>query len=174
MNERKVAINRAPVLTLWAAVVAERLGFEWAEALSLGKAVSGLTAQSKGRHLGIFQPTPEPVKEARRTERAEELWVALCGRAVPAVNTPAGVRAVTGNTPIEPAGVERYLRSKFGEAYDESRAAMTVLAAAFSPDDLAKIAFRLYERFRPQVPPGVTGWGAKGVLDLDRIRSLAR
>jgi hypothetical protein len=24
-----VKINRAPVLTLWAAVVAERLGFEW-------------------------------------------------------------------------------------------------------------------------------------------------
>jgi hypothetical protein len=40
-----VTINRAPVLTLWAAVVAERLGFERVEALTLGKAVAGLTAQ---------------------------------------------------------------------------------------------------------------------------------
>ena len=52
MKERRIEINRAPVLTLWAAVVAQRVGFEWDEALSLGKAVSGLTAQNKGRHLG--------------------------------------------------------------------------------------------------------------------------
>jgi hypothetical protein len=34
----------APVLTLWATTVAERLGFEPDEALSLGKAVAGLNA----------------------------------------------------------------------------------------------------------------------------------
>lgn len=36
-----VTINRAPVLTLWAAVVAECLGFDHDEALTLGKAVEG-------------------------------------------------------------------------------------------------------------------------------------
>jgi hypothetical protein len=49
-----VTINRAPVLTLWAAVVAEPLGFDRDEALMLGKSVAGLTAQSKGQRLGIF------------------------------------------------------------------------------------------------------------------------
>jgi hypothetical protein len=43
---RKITINRAPVLTLWAAVVAERLGFDRAEALTLGKAVAGLNPHS--------------------------------------------------------------------------------------------------------------------------------
>ena len=33
-RSRTLSINRAPVLTLWAAVVAERLGFEREEALS--------------------------------------------------------------------------------------------------------------------------------------------
>lgn len=33
---RKIRINRAPVLTLWAAVVTERLGFDPATALTLG------------------------------------------------------------------------------------------------------------------------------------------
>ena len=42
MANRIVRINRAPVLTLWAAVVAGRLGFDQAEALTLGKAVGGL------------------------------------------------------------------------------------------------------------------------------------
>ena len=48
MTERNILINRAPVLTLWATTVAERLGFDQDEALSLGKALAGLTAQSKG------------------------------------------------------------------------------------------------------------------------------
>lgn len=62
-----VTINRAPVLTLWAAVVAERLGFDPDEALTLGKAVAGLTAQSKGQRLGIFTPSPEAVRKERAT-----------------------------------------------------------------------------------------------------------
>ena len=41
----KIRINRVPVLTLWAAVVAERLGFDRARpALTLGQAVAGLSA----------------------------------------------------------------------------------------------------------------------------------
>ena len=53
------ADNRAPVLTLWAAVVAERLGFNENEALSLGKALAGLNAQAKGRRFGIFRTHEE-------------------------------------------------------------------------------------------------------------------
>ena len=44
MAESTVSVNRAAVLTLWAAVVAERLGFEAGEALSLGRAAAGLNA----------------------------------------------------------------------------------------------------------------------------------
>jgi hypothetical protein len=46
MAGHNILINRAPVLTLWATTVAERLGFDQDEALTLGKAVAGLTAQS--------------------------------------------------------------------------------------------------------------------------------
>jgi len=45
-------VNRAPVLTLWAAVVAEVLGFKHEEALTLGRAVAGLNAYSKGFPFG--------------------------------------------------------------------------------------------------------------------------
>lgn len=43
---KKLQINRAPVLTLWVVVVAERLGYDESAALTLGKAVAGLNAQS--------------------------------------------------------------------------------------------------------------------------------
>ena len=173
MAESKITINRAPVLTLWALVVAERLGYDRNEALSLAKAVAGLTAQSKGRRLGIYKPVPMEIKKARGKKRGEEFWVQLCGRPVPAISTADGVRAVKDDKPIEPEGVERYLESKFGEALEGVWEAMRELARAFKPADLAEQAFRLYEKFRPSIPEGVAGWGAKGELDLHRIHSLA-
>src|SRR3712207_5322637 len=51
-------VNRAPVLTLWAAVVAERLGYPEETALTLGRAVAGASAQAKARHLGIAEERP--------------------------------------------------------------------------------------------------------------------
>jgi hypothetical protein len=168
-----ILINRAPVLTLWVAVVAERLGFDENEALSLGKAVAGLNAQSKGQRLGIYKPAPPEVKKARARKRGEEFFVEICGRQVPAINTPYGVRAVTKDQPIESKSVERYLESKFGESLGAARAAMRDLTNAFKPEQLRTSAFSLYEQFRPAIPEGVRGWGAKGTLDPSRIRSLA-
>ena len=168
----KIQINRAPVLTLWASIVAERLGFNHDEALSLGKAVAGLTAQSKGRRLGIFKPTPKDLKMVRERERGEEFWVEVLGRALPVVNTDQGVRAVVKSKPIEPEGVERYLEGKFGDALPKARKAMEGLANALDPEELAQRGFSLYEQFRPKIPDGVSGWGATGELDLELVRKL--
>ena len=49
MTKKIVKINRAPVLTLWAVIVAERLGHDHEAALTLGKSLAGLNAQSKGQ-----------------------------------------------------------------------------------------------------------------------------
>src|ERR1700730_4339009 len=151
LTERNILINRAPVLTLWAATVAERLGFDQDEALSLGKAVAGLNAQSKGQRLGIFRPVPEEVKKARTRKRGEEFLIEICGRQVPAINTPNGVRAVIKNQPIEAKSVERYLDSKFGDSLDTARSAMRGLAKAFRPEQLRTKALGLYEDFRPAI-----------------------
>ena len=63
MATNKIKINRAPVLTLWATVVAERLGYDKDTALTLGKAVAGLNAQSKGKKLGIYEEKSEDEKK---------------------------------------------------------------------------------------------------------------
>jgi hypothetical protein len=171
---KTISINRAPVLTLWAAVVAQRLGFNEDEALTLGKAVAGLNAQSKGRHLGIFRPHEEKPKKAREKERGERFLIEVCGRLVPAMNTDDGIRAVRGSTPIDPGGVQRYLDDKFGENLKAVQSAMQKLAKAYKPSELAHDAYPLYERFRPEIPAGKKGWGAKGDLDLALIGRLAK
>ena len=173
MTDVRLTINRAPVLTLWAAVVAERLGFDRATALTLGQAVAGLSAYAKGVSLGIIEPKPELVRE-RGDELAEgeSLYVDLLGRAVPVVRTPEGLRAVSMGKPGKPAQIEKYLAGKFGDQLEAARAAMAELAASQTPADLYRHGFRLYETFRPSVPAGEGGWGAKGELDLAAIRKL--
>lgn len=174
-SRRTIKVNRAPVLTLWAAVVAERLGFDRDEAVTLGRAVAGLNAYSKGVSLGLFTPTPKEVKEKRKKLRAEEtITVDLLHRAVPTVRTEGGVRALAKDRPIDPASVQRYLVGKFGDALEDVYEAMTALAQSRKPADLAAQAYALYEQFRPAVPAGVKGWGAAGTLSLDTIRRLAR
>lgn len=171
-----VIVNRAPVLTLWAAVVAESLGFDPDGALTLGKAVAGLTAQSKGQRLGIFTPSPEGVRKerAKKAKAAGVLRVALLGRAVPVLRTDFGLRAVDKEQkPIAPTGVAKYLQAKFGERLPEVRGAMEMLAQSQGTEALASKAFQLYEAFRPEIPVGDSGWGAKGKLSLKKIQDLS-
>ncbi|MGA2361160.1 MAG: hypothetical protein ABSG73_01750 [Candidatus Aminicenantales bacterium] len=173
MTREIILVNRAPVLTLWAAVVAEQLGFDHEAALSLGKALAGMNAQSKGRSLGIYKPAEHPeVISPMKARLGEEFWVELLGRPIPAITTEKGVRAVVKDKPVDPAGVERYLQEKFGAGLRDVEKAMGDLARSFKRAELAAKAYSLYERFRPDIPAGVRGWGVKGELDLGRIRTL--
>jgi hypothetical protein len=128
-----VRINRAPVLTLWAAVVAERLGFRWDEALTLGRALGGPNAYSNGLSLGLFEPAPEAVREQRRSEEGKRMDVGLMHRAVPVTATAEGLRALSNNRAIAPASVERYLAAKFGDALDPVVTVMRSMAKSMPP-----------------------------------------
>lgn len=176
MPNQRIKINRAPVLTLWAAVVAERLGHSKDTALTLGKAVAGLNAQSKGRKLGIYEEkSKEDAKEKGVREKSvETTFIELLGRGVPVVKTREGFRAAINGEEIAPESVETYLEQKFKDDLADTRAAMETLAKAHTPSQLAGKAYGLYERFRPNIPEGAKGWGAKGELDLGYIRSLAK
>jgi hypothetical protein len=171
MASRAIRVNRAPVMTLWAAVVAKRLGFKWDEALTLGRAVCGLNAHSKGVSLGIFKPTPASLREHRRKAKERgRLRVELMHRLVPVVHTPSGLRATAAGRPIAPDSVTLYLTQKFGTSLPAVKQAMTGLATSLPPSELAGRAYALYTRFRPSVPAGTTGWGAAGALRVTDIR----
>ena len=112
MTSNRIKINRAQVVTLRAAVVAERLGYDSEAALTLGKTVAGLNAQSKGQRLGIYGPKEEKETEAgAERERApgELIFIELMGRSVPATHTKDGLRALNKDKPVDPRSVQRYL-----------------------------------------------------------------
>jgi hypothetical protein len=174
-----IKINRAPVLTLWGVIVAERLGYNHEEALTLGKVMAGLNAQSKGRRLGVYKPA-ETAPEAEGSKKAEErqagetYMVEVVGRPVPVKHTEHGLRAMVKGEEVDPKSVERYLDKKFGEGLADVRAALEALAKAYPPQELERRAYALYEKFRPEIPKGKRGWGTAGDLNLDGIRNLAK
>lgn len=167
-----VRVNRAPVLTLWAAVVAERLGHPPETALSLAGAVAGTAARAKARRLGIAEERDRgrdaPSAKPRDTARLLGREVALAHDADGVVLADAG-----GGKPAPAAPVAAYVAKAFGGRLAEVKAAMEELAGRFEPGELNRVGFRLYEAFRPEIPADVRGWGAKGELDLGKVRKAA-
>ena len=45
------------------------------------------------------------------------------------------------------------------------------MAARYEPAELNRIRFRLYDKFRPDVPYGNEGWGKRAVPDVEMIRA---
>ncbi|MFT8244947.1 hypothetical protein [Roseomonas sp. BN140053] len=174
---KEIRVNRAPVLTLWAAVVAERLGLEPDAAMTLGRAVAGSSARAKAKAIGIEEEDRKPAAphdDARRQEpKPRARTVHLLGRDVPVVEEKGRLRALDGGEPGSARAALGYVQRAFGGDLPAVRQAMEALARSLEPEELNRVGFRLYEHFRPEVAPGAKGWGAKGILDLDRIRGAA-
>ncbi|MFL5286627.1 MAG: hypothetical protein ACJ8AW_38050 [Rhodopila sp.] len=175
-NSPAIQVNRAPVLTLWAAIVAQRLGHPADTALTLGRAVAGAAARVKARAIGREERKADRDADTPRLAEAHVTApVLLLGKTIRLLpNEDGELRAADGDRPADPAAVERYLAKAFGAHLPSVRAAMEALAARFEPAELNRIGFRLYEGFRPDVPPGSEGWGAKAVLDIGKILAPAQ
>jgi hypothetical protein len=104
---------------------------------------------------------------------AKPYWTNGLGRDIAVIEGPAGLRAAEEGKTVSARSARAYLEKAFGVDLAEAEAAMRRLAWSLSPEELNRIGFRLYERFRPEVPPGAQGWRAKGVLDLARIEAAA-
>ncbi len=121
-----IRVNRAPVLTLWAAVVAERLGYPPEIALTLGRAVCSASARTKARRLGIMDEAQEA---AERRAAAAGLKpsvgaIRLLGRDVPVLAAADGtLRAEDGGKPASAKSVQSYIARAFGDRLAGLRAA---------------------------------------------------
>jgi hypothetical protein len=148
---------------LWAAVVAERLGHPADTALTLGRAVAGSAARVKARNIGREEHKAD--RDADRPGLRPDHVTApavLLGKTIRLLPTTGGeLRAADGEQPADPAAIQRYLAKAFGDHLDEVRQAMDELASRYESAELNRIGFRLYEKFRPDVPLATKG-GANG------------
>jgi hypothetical protein len=186
----KLAVSRASLLTLWASVVAERLGHRRATALTLAKAVAGATARLKVRVIGREKWTcsREEMGPALGLDlpplhkKAAMAHVVLLGRTIPLLTDASGQpRAALRTLPTrdggvaneyvaaDPAEVERYLIKTFGRHLADLRNAMEVLAACYDSTELNRIGFQLYEKFQPSGPHDREGSRGTAALEIQNI-----
>jgi hypothetical protein len=185
----KLIVSRASVLTLWASVVAERLGHQRGTALTLGKAVAGTTARLKMRVIGREQwvgsgeeiGPPLGLDLPRLPKKPAMAHVALLGKTIRLLPGASGqLRAALRTLPTrdggvadeyvaaDPAEVERYLLKAFGPHLADVRTAMEGLATRYEPMELNRIGFQLYEKFQPG-PYGREGRRGKAALAVRNI-----
>lgn len=98
LKRKSTVVDRAPIITAWAVIVAERLGFEREEALSIGGRIltrpvideanfaiartasvyAEMNAVSKGVSIGVCNPGKD--KETQKSIDGAQPYVDLMGR----------------------------------------------------------------------------------------------
>ncbi|GAA5932059.1 hypothetical protein JCM3775_004228 [Rhodotorula graminis] len=158
--------NRAPVMTAWACVVAERLGFRRQEALSIAHVFTDMNATSKGVSLGLM--SADALKVAVGPSQP---FVEILGRKVPVLSTQNGEwRAISKGLVADPGKAFAYMRNAFRQQLGAVVGSMRLLADSFSPAELNTKGYGLYLDFRPDVD----GWGKKAELRMSTILGLRR
>jgi hypothetical protein len=134
--------------------------------------VAGTAARAKARRLGIEESDRAKERHETAPRKARETAQLLGGQIHLTPDNEGVVLADDGAGKPAPAQpVQAYVAKAFGGHLAEVRNAMEALVARYEPEDLNRVGFRLYEQFRPEVPSDVCGWGAEGVLDLEKLRS---
>jgi hypothetical protein len=115
-----IRVNRAPVLALWATVVAERLGYPPEMALTLGRFVAGSSACAKARRLGVSDEKQDA--EERHAQVAElkprRQTIRLLGRDIPVLPADDGrLRAGDDGKPASAKSVQSYMRERSGTGW---------------------------------------------------------
>ncbi|KAK4615711.1 hypothetical protein CLAFUW4_10457 [Fulvia fulva] len=169
-----ITINRAPVLELWSSCVAQFLhpSLPWSTALSVGSAISTITAISKGRSIGTIDK-PDASESSEKCEKRTQAQADL--GEIDVVSFHLKIKdgsAVVGDKPKK--GNEETLKKRYGEGqYQKAKKTFQEALEQWKGkgDELDRRAFHMYEDFRPSVPNGQKGWGRKGQLNLDSVRS---
>jgi len=156
-------------MTAWATIVAERLGFEREEALSIASVYTDMNAISKGVSLGLFDESRkkkiEPIKDGTQP------YVDLLGRRIPLYQTRTETwRALTNASPALPSTAYSYISRAFRQTTPYVIGALRLLAESFPPPELNEKGFALYAEFRPDVD----GWGKRGEVRCEQILSLRK
>ncbi|EIN10463.1 hypothetical protein PUNSTDRAFT_100008 [Punctularia strigosozonata HHB-11173 SS5] len=174
LRSKSAVVNRAPLMTAWATVVAEALGFQREEALSIASVYTEMNAISKGVSIGVFRQGKAVGIEA--SEGGSQPFVDLMGRKIPLYRThdseDASWRALNAGVPASPSSAYSYIQRSFRQTLPYVMGALRLLANNYSDRsaELNKAGFALYAEFRPEN----VGWGERGKVSCETILSLRK
>ncbi|KAA1466444.1 hypothetical protein DENSPDRAFT_925863 [Dentipellis sp. KUC8613] len=170
LKDKFVVVNRAPIMMAWSFVVAERLGFEREEALSIASVYTEMNAIAKGVSLGIYDEGKGKNLEAQ--PHGDQPYVDIMGRRIPLYQTAAGSwRALAASKPAPAGSAYSYITRSLRQTTPAVIGAMRLLAESYgTTEELNRVGWALYADFRPEV----NEWGKKGEVRCEKILSLRR
>ncbi|KAK0468267.1 uncharacterized protein EV420DRAFT_1260153 [Desarmillaria tabescens] len=164
--KKSTVINRAPLMTAWAMVVAERLGFRREEALSIASVYTEMNALSKGVSLGIYKDGKQKGLDA--IKGGSQPYVELMGRSPLYQSQSNQWRALLNSKPAQPSSPFSYISRSFRQTTPHIIGALRLLAESFPPKELNNKGWALYAEFRPSV----NGWGERSEVKCETILNL--
>ncbi|KAF7433007.1 hypothetical protein PC9H_004951 [Pleurotus ostreatus] len=167
---KSVVVNRAPVMSAWATVVAERMGFKREEALSIASVYTEMNAISKGVALGIFAKSR--TNDANPSRNGSQPYVDFIGRRSLYETQNSQWRAILNGSPASPGTAFGYISRSFKHLTPFVLGSLQLLAESYSQKEINEKAWGLYAEFRPTVD----GWGQRSVMkcaDILALRKLA-
>ena len=127
---------------------------------------------STGACTILQDETEQQDKEAKEDEAGVQT-VEVFGMKVKGIKSGDEVFAIDkGTNALKSVPIQAYLSRAFSSRLPDAEHGLKQLAESFSAEEIGGEAYRLYERFRPNVPQGQQGWGKKGLLELDRLAEL--
>ncbi|KAI6130447.1 hypothetical protein EDD16DRAFT_1542226 [Pisolithus croceorrhizus] len=167
LRSKTAVVNRAPVMTAWAMIVAERLGFDREESLSIASVYTEANAVSKGVSLGLIEERRK--KDVETLPEGKQPYVDFMGRRIPLYQTRKSKwLALSGGSPVSPGTAFSYISRSFRQTTPYVMGSLRLLAESYSSQRLNELGYSLYADFRP----AVDDWGKRGELRCARILSL--
>ncbi|WFD19374.1 hypothetical protein MCAP1_001604 [Malassezia caprae] len=167
LRGRHVMVNRAPVMTAWAVVVLQCLGFRVQEALSLAHCYVSTTAEMRAQTLGKSAPA--------HVTSTNQPHVDFLQVRIPVIQLRQGqYRGLHAGEVVPPTRAFDYLRRSMFQMLPHVMGALTLLANAYmgptnDTESLQRHAYALYVDFRPDTQGA---WGKRATLSLDTILGL--
>jgi hypothetical protein len=138
--------------------------------------MSTICAIVKGRSIGIVPEKDESDEKAEKHEQARKKRKNL--KYIEVMHFKLKLKdglALVGSEGDGKPGAEESLKKRFGaEQYDMARESFEKALKSWQGGEaeLNKKAFGFYEKFRPDIQGGQKGWGRKGEVDLEKMKSL--
>ncbi|KAJ7754232.1 hypothetical protein DFH07DRAFT_868610 [Mycena maculata] len=168
LKTKSTVVNRAPLMTAWSTLVAERLGFQREEALSIASVFTELNAVSKGVSMGIYKQGTERGMEASKA--GSQPFVDLMGRSPLFQTQNSQWRALSNGTAIQPSTAFSYISRALRQTTPHIIGALRLLVESFTPEEINAKAWGLYAEFRPEV----NGWGERAEVKCEKILGLRK
>ncbi|KAF7332077.1 Glutamine synthetase [Mycena kentingensis (nom. inval.)] len=171
LKTKGTIVNRAPLLTAWATLVAEKLGFQREEALSIASVYTEINAISKGISLGKLQKSAAAGMEASPT--GTQPFVDLMGKRPLFQTQHSQWRGLSAGKAVPPSTAFGYISRALRQTTPHVIGAMRLLLDTYSVEEINTKGWGLYADFRPDV----NGWGDRGevrcstILDLRQTKS---